>query len=128
MHLAGHPRPLLIRSSRVGELTAPVCLPPGIEHASRWPCAEIELGERWTVLLYTDGLVEGRTGDGPMRLGSEGLIGIMEAILGGGEGPRPPVSAEDLLDSMVSRVRELNGGDLDDDLAVLALQYDGPDG
>jgi serine phosphatase RsbU (regulator of sigma subunit) len=128
LHLAGHPRPLLIGPSRICELAAPVCLPPGIEHASQWPYAEVELGERWRVLLYTDGLIEGRTGDGPLRLGSEGLIGIIEDILGGEEDPRPPVSAEDLLDSMVSRVRELNGGDLDDDLAVLALGYDGRDG
>jgi hypothetical protein len=26
---------------------------------------------------------------------------------------------------MISRAQELNGGDLDDDLAVLALDYDG---
>jgi hypothetical protein len=30
---------------------------------------------------------------------------------------------EHLLDQLVGRVRELNGGDLDDDLAMLAVGY-----
>ncbi|HEX3921252.1 MAG TPA: SpoIIE family protein phosphatase, partial [Streptosporangiaceae bacterium] len=103
------------------------CMPPGIAHASAWPAYEVDLGGRWTVLLYTDGLIEGRIGPGPERLGSEGLISGIRATsgLGNGGGPLPPV--EQLLDSMISRAQELNGGDLDDDLAVLALDY-GRDG
>ena len=33
-----------------------------------------------------------------------------------------------LLDQVIERVRELNGGDLDDDLAILALGYSAPVG
>jgi serine phosphatase RsbU (regulator of sigma subunit) len=128
LHLSGHPRPLLIGPSGVRELAAPVCIPPGIEHASQWPAVDVELGEGWTVLLYTDGLVEGRVGDGPLRLGSEGLIDLIEALLGGRNSPRPVMSDEELLDRMIGQVQELNGGDLDDDLAVLAIRYDGRDG
>ena len=32
-----------------------------------------------------------------------------------------PVSDDQLLDRLVEAVRQLNGGDLDDDLAILAL-------
>jgi serine phosphatase RsbU (regulator of sigma subunit) len=77
----------------------------------------VDLGGRWTVVLYTDGLIEGRIGAGPERLGSEGLISGIKAAAG----LVPPV--EQLLDGMISRAQELNGGDLDDDLAVLALDY-----
>jgi hypothetical protein len=39
----------------------------------------------------------------------------------------PDKPGEELLDQVIDRVRELNGGDLDDDLAVLALGFSSPD-
>jgi serine phosphatase RsbU (regulator of sigma subunit) len=129
LHLAGHPPPLLITPERVSELAAPACLPVGIGAAEHWPSSEVRLGPAWTVLMYTDGLVEGKVGSGPERLGSEGLISCLTSILpalpsGGAAGPQRD---EWLLDALIDRVRELNGGDLDDDLAVLALACaDGP--
>jgi serine phosphatase RsbU (regulator of sigma subunit) len=127
LHLAGHPRPVLISPSGVHELAAPARVPPGIAHASEWPATEVELGERWTVLLYTDGLVEGRVGAGRQRLGSEGLIRGIEALAPGEQGPGLARPVERLVDGMIDWVRELNGGDLDDDIAVLAFDYDGQD-
>jgi len=123
LHLSGHPRPVLITPAGVSEIVAPAYMPPGIAHASTWPAIEVDLGGRWTVVLYTDGLVEGRIGAGPERLGSEGLISGIKAAsaLGDSSGQLPPI--EQLLDGMISRAQELNGGDLDDDLAVLALDY-----
>jgi serine phosphatase RsbU (regulator of sigma subunit) len=126
LHLAGHPPPLLLGAGGVTELRAPVCAPPGIAHLEEWPVSEVPLGESWTLLMYTDGLIEGRIGAGPERLGSDGLTEIIEQYLhatriaGGWE--RKPRD-ERLLDALVERVRELNGGDLDDDLAVLALGF-----
>jgi hypothetical protein len=38
----------------------------------------------------------------------------------------PGKPGEELLDQVIDRVRELNGGDLDDDLAVLALGFSSP--
>jgi serine phosphatase RsbU (regulator of sigma subunit) len=71
------------------------------------------------LLLYTDGLIEGRIGQGSDRLGSEGLMDLIrEAISGDSERP-----GKELLDEMTGRVRELNGGDLNDDLAVLILRF-----
>ncbi len=84
------------------------------------------LGESWTLLMYTDGLIEGRIGTGPERLGSDGLTGIIERHLHAQRSTGPQERRprdEHLLDVLVDRVRELNGGDLDDDLAVLALGF-----
>ena len=41
-------------------------------HATDWPSAEVALGDGWSVLMYTDGLIEGKVGSGPERLGSDG--------------------------------------------------------
>src|SRR5215469_14099491 len=126
LHLAGHPPPLLLAPGGVTELRAPVSAPPGIAHIEDWPASEVALGDSWTLLMYTDGLIEGRVGAGPERLGSDGLTGIIEkyldAMRSAGEQERKPRD-ERLLNALVDRVRDLNGGDLDDDLAVLALGF-----
>ena len=126
LNLAGHPPPLLLSPDGVSELQAPVSAPPGIAHMEEWPVSEVTLGTNWTLLMYTDGLIEGRIGTGPERLGSDGLTEILEAFLR----TAPPAGRwerrsrdEHLLDGLIDRVRELNGGDLDDDLAVLALGF-----
>jgi serine phosphatase RsbU (regulator of sigma subunit) len=123
LHLAGHPQPVLITPAGVSELTAPVCLPVGIGHSTEWPGGEVQLGERWSVLLYTDGLIEGKIGGGPERLGSDGLIKAVEkarAQAPSGAGTDRQEN-EQIMDSVISQARELNGGDLDDDLAVLSI-------
>jgi serine phosphatase RsbU (regulator of sigma subunit) len=123
LHLAGHPQPLLITADSVHELRAPVCLPPGISHAVDWPSAAVDLGVSWSVLMYTDGLIEGRVGAGPERLGSDGLIKLIEKELAqdatGADADRRASTL--LIDSVINSARELNGGDLDDDLAVLVV-------
>ena len=126
LHLAGHPSPLLLAADGVTELRAPVSAPPGIAHMADWPVSEVALGEAWTLLLYTDGLIEGRIGTGPERLGSDGLTEIIEKYLHATRPTGPWVRRprdERLLDRLVDDVRELNGGDLDDDMAMLALGF-----
>ena len=79
--------------------------------------------------MYTDGLIEGRIGKGSERLGSEGLMELIKDALraapeGNGQAGAGGTSADGrLLDRVIGHVRELNGGDLDDDLAILALGY-----
>ena len=123
LHLAGHPQPLLLGMDTVQELNAPVCLPPGISHSTDWPSAEVELGESWSVLMYTDGLIEGKVDGGPERLGSEGLIKLIEKerTQGVSERLQERQANERLIDAVITRARELNGGDLADDLAVLVV-------
>jgi serine phosphatase RsbU (regulator of sigma subunit) len=125
LHLAGHPRPPLIGPSWVCELATVPRLPLGVLHAYHWPAVEVALGEHWTVLLYTDGLIEGRVGDGGARLGSEGLVRSIEEFSSREPGSPQDRPVERLLDYVVGRVRDLNGGDLDDDLALLAVQHHG---
>jgi serine phosphatase RsbU (regulator of sigma subunit) len=73
--------------------------------------------------MYTDGLIEGKVGDGPERLGSEGLIRLIEKERAQSTAGTTPdrQSNEQLIDAVITRARELNGGDLDDDLAVLVV-------
>jgi serine phosphatase RsbU (regulator of sigma subunit) len=128
LHLAGHPQPLLITQDAVLELHAPVSLPPGITHTAQWPSAEVELGPSWSVVLFTDGLIEGRVGEGPERLGSDGLIRLIEKRLAQDPAASDPARQvdEQLIDSVIAQARELNGGELDDDLAVLVLSCSAP--
>jgi serine phosphatase RsbU (regulator of sigma subunit) len=117
LHLVGHPPPLLITESGVRELKAPVRTPVGVGNGTRWPSAEVELGDRWTVLMYTDGLIEGRVGTKRRRLDVEGLTELVEEAL------RQGLREEPLLDYVINTARDLNGGDLDDDMAVVALSH-----
>jgi serine phosphatase RsbU (regulator of sigma subunit) len=128
LHLAGHPQPVLITTGEVTELTSPVSLPPGIRHATEWPGGDVQLGESWSVLMYTDGLIEGKIGTGPERLGSDGLIKAIEkARAQAGASHQPDrLETERIVDSVISQAREFNGGDLDDDLAVLAISCQAP--
>jgi serine phosphatase RsbU (regulator of sigma subunit) len=118
VRMAGHLPPLLLSDGVVTEL--PICpaAPLGLSEARDWPGVPIRLDGSWSVLLYTDGLIEGRIGKGSERLGSDGLMGLITTALGSSGEP-----GEELLDDVIGRVRELNGGDLDDDLAALVLGF-----
>jgi len=117
LHLVGHPPPLLVTGNEVRELKAPVRTPVGVGNGTRWPSSEVELGDRWTVLMYTDGLIEGRVGTERRRLDVDGLIELVEAAL------RKGLGDDALLNQVISAVQELNGGALDDDMAVVALSH-----
>ena len=121
LRVAGHPAPLLVTPKGMTELTAPVCPPPGLNRQGRWPSRQVELGDRWSLLLYTDGLIEGRISRGPFRLGTEGLMGLMREALGTPPFDPGRVGDDELLNQLIDQVRKLNGGDLDDDIAILAL-------
>ncbi len=123
LRLAGHPAPLLVTTSGVTELSAPACPPAGLNETGGWPGREVELGERWSLLLYTDGLIEGRVNRSHDRLGTEGLMSLVGALLG--PAPLDPgrASQEGLLRELIEQVRALNDGDLNDDVAVLGLGY-----
>ena len=117
--LAGHPAPLVVRSGQ-----APCLLPQedggpalGLLPHARWPRRQIELGGAWSLMMYTDGLIEGRIGEGTQRLGQEGVVELITRQVKEG------LRGEDLLDAAVTEVRALNGGELTDDLAVLLLDW-----
>jgi serine phosphatase RsbU (regulator of sigma subunit) len=116
--LAGHPSPLIV----AGGGGPPRLLPYdesgpalGLLPQARWPRRQVELGRRWSLMMYTDGLIEGHVGPGLPRLGQEGMIDIVARRLASGD------RGETLLDATLREVHELNGGELTDDVAVLLL-------
>ncbi|MET9444496.1 fused response regulator/phosphatase [Streptomyces sp. NPDC006610] len=115
--LAGHPAPLIAVPGR-----APRLLPYdnngpalGLLQGARWPRMQVQLGAEWSLMLYTDGLIEGRVGEGRERLGQDGMVEMVHRLLEQG------MRGERLLREAVNEVRKLNGGELTDDVAVLLL-------
>jgi len=116
---AGHPRPVLIAGAAVGPLArgdggAVI----GVERRA-WPVEEVRLPAGWTVLMYTDGLIEGRIGAGAERLGEAGLHRLIAArVQRGSKWQRRP---EALLGELIADAERLNGGALEDDVAMLLV-------
>ncbi|GGU54753.1 PP2C family protein-serine/threonine phosphatase [Streptomyces daghestanicus] len=115
--LAGHPAPLIAGPG------APARLLPydnngpalGLLPGARWPRTQVELGAAWSLMLYTDGLIEGHVGEGRERLGQDGMVELVRGKFAEG------LSGEALLRATVNEVRRLNGGELADDVAVVLL-------
>src|SRR3954451_23967886 len=79
---AGHPAPLLIAGGEIAKLEGARVDPPlGVLEEARWEPCRHPLPDQWSLLLYTDGLIEGRTGPGPARLGEAGLAGMLRGEL-----------------------------------------------
>jgi serine phosphatase RsbU (regulator of sigma subunit) len=118
LRVAGHPLPVLMADGTARELPRPPSRPPlGIGAAGApWPGVPVQLPESWELLLYTDGLIEGRMREGGSeRLGTARLVDLVsdrDAAL---------ESGEQLIERLIATARELNGGDLTDDVAVLVL-------
>ncbi|KOU17202.1 phosphatase [Streptomyces sp. WM6372] len=115
--LAGHPAPLISRPGRRARLLPYENSGPalGLLPKARWPRRQVELGGTWSLMLYTDGLIEGRIGEGKERLGQDGMVEMINRHLDRG------LSGEGLLEASVTEARRLNGGELTDDVAVVLL-------
>ncbi len=116
VRLAGHPPPLLVGATPTVWPDAFPGPPLGVVPGQTWPAAVAGLTGPWAVLLYTDGLIEGRQTHGEDRLGVEGLT----AHLSEGDGLRPN-QWEAGLETTVAWVEEQNGGPLADDVALMLL-------
>src|SRR5580704_12906720 len=132
VRMAGHLPPLLVTRDGVRELPTLSAPPLGLSDVRDWPGTHVRLEGSWSILLYTDGLIEGRIGRGSERLGSEGLMDLIRDIQrqgplsGNADSQRP--TDDQLLDQVIDRVRQLNGKELDDDMAILSLGLSSPDG
>ena len=117
IRLAGHPPPLLIADGAIVPLEPGERRPAARASSTTrsWPRPSIALPERWALLLYTDGLIEGRTGVGTARLGGEGLAAMVRGALDARGAPG-------LVTTLVERAEELNGGPLLDDVAAFLVQ------
>ena len=120
IHLAGHPAPLLVGDGGGRLLSEAKVVPPlGVVSRTSWPSTEVELPPDWALLLHTDGLIDGRVGRGPERLGGEGLAGLVQRQVAGQADWRN--APDSFVDALIHQAEELNGGDLVDDVAVLLV-------
>ncbi|MGW2129856.1 PP2C family protein-serine/threonine phosphatase [Streptomyces coelicoflavus] len=115
--LAGHPSPLVAAPGVPARLLPYDNNGPalGLLPGARWPRMQVELGAEWSLMLYTDGLIEGHVGEGRERLGQDGMVEMVRRQRAEG------LRGEELLRAAVNEVRELNGGELADDVAVVLL-------
>ncbi|MGD9484510.1 SpoIIE family protein phosphatase [Streptomyces sp. TRM70308] len=116
--LAGHPAPLVARPDAAPRLLPQTGAGPalGLLPRARWARTGVELGGAWSLMLYTDGLIEGRTAaHSRERLGQEGMLRLV------GRGLAAGATGEALLDTVLADARDLNGEELADDVAVVLL-------
>lgn len=143
VYLAGHLPPLLVvpqASAGAGAQVTHRCeeLPSsargralGIPVDGSWTAHRVRLPEVWTAVLYTDGLVEAAVGTDPdgtpvlppsahgrmPRLGPHGLRSVVEHEMDKG--------TDEVVARVLRRVRELHGGPLVDDAALLFVGWAG---
>jgi serine phosphatase RsbU (regulator of sigma subunit) len=118
VYLAGHPAPIMLGWDLGTLVEAPPGPPLGVVADMIWEPAEFALSAGWRMFLYTDGLIEGGSGDGTAeRLGVDGLHALLTEV--DAAGPDPGSAVERL----IGRAQELNAGALTDDLAIVVLSH-----
>ncbi len=116
VRLAGHPPPVSLRPEP--EAVVPkVGLPLGIRSDATWEALRIPLEPGWSLLLHTDGLVEGRGPTPGGLLWPEGLIELLHQ--------ERDTDLDDLPARLVDHAVRFNGGPLTDDVAILVLSETG---
>ncbi|MBT2230898.1 PP2C family protein-serine/threonine phosphatase [Nonomuraea sp. NEAU-A123] len=105
MRVVGHPPPVLVRDGAVSVVDgAPSGPPLGIFSDAEWTILDVPLGDEWSMMLYTDGLIEAAVGEQKELLGVDGLVDLV----------REHGSID--LDRLIRHV-----GTLSDDLAVVLV-------
>jgi len=119
VRLAGHPPPILLAGGRAEPVTARTGIVLGVKPAPT-PATDVEFsGDDWSLLMYTDGLIEGHTGVGDERLDVPGLIALLDDPVAKGV----PLAA--LPAWLAARAEQANGGPLADDVAMLLISRGG---
>lgn len=115
---AGHPNPLVLRSSGDVELVGAGGLPIGLFPEAQFDCSEIRLAPGDRLLLYSDGLTESPAADGAF-LDEEGLIRICKR--------HAALAGPALIDAISADLeRHMGGCDFPDDVSALLIDYRGP--
>lgn len=107
-----HPPPLLV-THEVARLAAAPSLPLGVGGDALWEPVIVTLTPPWSLLFYSDGLVEGRLAPGAReRFGEHGLVSRLRGL---GQIDEPA------MDALLADVLAANGGPMDDDVALVVV-------
>lgn len=109
----GHPPPLLLRADGTVEALGATGMVVGLFAASEYTAEETRLGPGDTLVLYTDGVTECFDQEGA-EFGTERLHDILHGSRGN--------TAEELLERIVSAVREFGGPEPQDDVTLLVAR------
>jgi serine phosphatase RsbU (regulator of sigma subunit) len=119
MTLAGHPPPILIDGASVSDFSDVTVGPPIGLGDGHWQPTRLDLPTGWALLLHTDGITEGRIGEGSERLGTARLQALISEYIDAHPDWRE--HPDDLLTELIQRAEVLNGGALADDVAMVLL-------
>ncbi len=114
---AGHPAPILLHSGTGKALLPAIPRSPalGLMASAMYRESEFVLESGMKLMLYTDGLVEARNGEGE-ELGGERLLRFIEA--------RAPQSVKEMLDTALAGMHQFTGSTgQDDDICLLGMEY-----
>ena len=113
--VAGHPPPLLVFDDDCIELGLRRQPPLGVVPSWDWQPQEVPLPESvWSMLVYTDGLVEGRSSPaGPRPYGAPNLCRLLTSS-------GLPIT-DSALNRLIEAIQSANGGPMPDDIVAIAL-------
>jgi serine phosphatase RsbU (regulator of sigma subunit) len=115
VRLAGHPPPVLLTGGKAAPVAARGGIVLGVKPKPP-PTTDVEFdGDDWSLLLYTDGLIEGHIGAGKERMDVSGLCALLD------EPAAADVPLAALPAWLVGRAEQANGGPLADDVAMLLI-------
>jgi PAS domain S-box-containing protein len=118
--LAGHPPPILLADGSRVPLSLRTGIPLGLDEEAAWTPTRIALPPFFSLLLYTDGVVEGRASSGGgERFGESRLVSLLT---------KSPTGGRELLDDILLAASGAHGGPLPDDAALLLLEHRPPSG
>ncbi len=114
--LCGHPAPLLVRGDEVVELEVNALPMLTMLQGRDIEPVKVHLEGNWGLLLFTDGLVEGRRSPGATeRFGVDELARNLAPLVA------QRMARDDLAPSLLAEAERCQGGPLTDDVAVLLV-------
>ncbi|HEX5018246.1 MAG TPA: PP2C family protein-serine/threonine phosphatase [Actinomycetes bacterium] len=114
---AGHPRPLLLREGSARELDVVTCPPLSLVSPYVTPkVSAMRMRKDDVVLMFSDGLTDSRNSDGDFFEVPATLMRVAEYA----------VSVEECADGVLKELRDFVAGDLEDDVALVALRITKP--
>jgi PAS domain S-box-containing protein len=114
--LAGHPPPILLEAGATVPIAIPAGAPLGVSDLASWKPTRVALPPSFSLLLYTDGVIEGRVAAlAAERFGEQRLRDVL---------CRSRESGHALLQDVMLAASSAHGGALPDDAALLLLEHE----